>query len=105
MHRRADIYADPLGFRPERFLDSDAGTYTWIPFGGGVRRCVAWYFAQLEMKRVMEVVLREFELRAAGDRDEEPARASVSFAPSAGARVVVTRRTAPGPSGREPVAA
>ncbi len=105
MHQRADIYPEPLEFRPERFLESDAGTYTWIPFGGGVRRCVAWYFAQLEMKRVMEVVLRELDLRAVGDGEEAPARASVSFAPSAGARVVATRRTAAGPSGREPVAA
>ena len=54
MHRRADIYPQPLEFRPERFLESAAGTYTWIPFGGGVRRCVAWFFAQLEMKRVIQ---------------------------------------------------
>ncbi len=94
MHLREDIYSEAREFRPERFLESDAGTYTWIPFGGGVRRCVAWYFAQLEMKRVMEVVLRELDLRAVGEGEEAPARASVSFAPSAGARVVATRRTA-----------
>jgi cytochrome P450 len=92
MHRRADVYPQPLEFLPERFLDADAGTYTWIPFGGGVRRCVAWYFAQLEMKRVIAVVLRELDLRAAGSDDEAPTRASVSFAPSAGARVIATRR-------------
>ena len=104
MHRRADIYADPLAFRPERFLESDAGTYTWIPFGGGVRRCVAWFFAQLEMKRVMEVVLREFDLRPAGEGEEGPTRASVSFAPDGGARVIATRRT-PGPADPHPLAA
>lgn len=96
MHLREDIYPQAREFRPERFLESDAGTYTWIPFGGGVRRCVAWYFAQLEMKRVMEVVLRELDLRAVGEGEEAPARASVSFAPSAGARVVATRRAAAG---------
>ena len=104
MHRRPDIYADPLAFRPERFLESDAGTYTWIPFGGGVRRCVAWFFAQLEMKRVMEVVLREFDLRPVGEGEEGPTRASVSFAPDGGARVVATRR-ARGSADPRPLAA
>lgn len=93
MHRRADIYPDPLSFRPERFLEDAAGTYTWIPFGGGVRRCVAASFAQLEMRRVMAVVLGELDLRAADSRSEGPARSSVSFAPDGGARVVATRRT------------
>jgi len=92
MHRRADVYPQPRSFRPERFLDEAAGTYTWIPFGGGVRRCVAASFAQLEMKRVMQVVLSEVELRAADSRSEGAARSSVSFAPDGGARVVATRR-------------
>ena len=55
MHRRADVYPEPLSFKPERFLENPEGTYTWIPFGGGVRRCVAASFAQLEMKRVIQV--------------------------------------------------
>ncbi len=92
-HRRADIYAEPLEFRPERFLERPPGTYTWIPFGGGVRRCVAWFFAQLEMKRVIEVVVRELDLRAADGRAERPSRSSVSFAPGGGARVIATRRS------------
>jgi cytochrome P450 family 135 len=93
MHRRADIYPQPRSFRPERFLEEAAGTYTWIPFGGGVRRCVAASFAQLEMKRVMQVVLTEVDLRAADSRSEGAARSSVSFVPSGGATVVATRRT------------
>ncbi len=105
MHRREDIYREPLEFRPERFLENEAGTYTWIPFGGGVRRCVAWFFAQLEMKKVMEVVIRELDLRAAGDGEEAPTRASVSFAPSGGARVVATRRAPGGAPERAPLAA
>ena len=92
MHRRADIYPNPLVFEPERFLGDGAGTYTWIPFGGGVRRCVAVVFAQLEMKRVIKTVLSEVDLRPAGSRSERAARSSVSFVPDAGATVIATRR-------------
>ena len=105
MHRRGDIYSEPLEFQPERFLGgADAGAYTWIPFGGGVRRCVAANFAQLEIKRVIEVVLRELELRPASEGDEDAARSSVSFAPGGGARVIASRRAA-GPADKQPLAA
>lgn len=93
MHRRADIYPQPRAFRPERFLEGSAGTYTWIPFGGGARRCVAASFAPLEMKRVMQTVLSEVELRPAVSRSEGVTRSSVSFAPDGGALVIATRRT------------
>jgi cytochrome P450 family 135 len=92
MHRRADIYPQPRSFQPERFLGDSAGTYTWIPFGGGVRRCVAVVFAQLEMKRVIQTVLSEVDLRPAESRSEGAARSSVSFAPDGGATVIATRR-------------
>jgi cytochrome P450 family 135 len=92
MHRREDVYPDSRSFRPERFLEGNAGTYTWIPFGGGPRRCVAAAFAQLEMKRVIQTVLREVELSAAGAGSEGAARSSVSFVPDGGARVVARRR-------------
>ncbi len=63
VHRRPDIYPEPDEFRPERFLEAEGGrapgTYTWIPFGGGIRRCLGAAFAQFEM----EVVLRELVLR------------------------------------------
>jgi cytochrome P450 len=93
MHLRADLYPEPHRFHPERFLDSPTGTYTWIPFGGGVRRCVAAVFAPLEMRRVIRTVLQEVELEAVESRSERAARSSVSFAPDGGARVVATRRT------------
>ncbi len=104
MHRRPDIYPEPLSFRPERFLEESEGTYTWIPFGGGVRRCVAASFAQLEMKRVIQVVLRELDLRPAESGAEGAMRSSVSFAPSGGARVVADRRI-PSASGDHVIAA
>jgi cytochrome P450 len=93
-HRRADIYDDPLKFRPERFLEKGAGTYTWIPFGGGARRCVAAVFAPLEMRRVIQTVIREVDLRPASGGGEGAARSSVSFAPDAGGMVIATRRRA-----------
>ena len=95
MHRRSDVYPEPRSFRPERFLERGAGTYTWIPFGGGPRRCVAASFAQLEMKRVIQAVLREVELSAAESRSETAARSSVSFVPDGGARVIALRRPRP----------
>jgi cytochrome P450 len=92
MHRRGDLYRNPLEFLPERFLDASAGTYTWIPFGGGVRRCVAASFAPLEMRRVIQTVIREIELRPAVTGSESPTRSSVSFAPGDGALVIANRR-------------
>ncbi len=75
VHRRGDIYPRPHEFRPERFLESEGGrppgTYTWIPFGGGVRRCLGGAFAQFEMETVLrELVLRRTlaPARAAGER-------------------------------------
>jgi cytochrome P450 len=93
MHRRADVYPQPRNFMPERFLGEGAGTYTWIPFGGGVRRCVAASFAQLEMKRVMATVLEEVELSTVESSSENAARSSVSFVPDSGALVMATHRS------------
>ena len=57
IHHDPDIYPDPYAFRPERFLGESPGTYTWIPFGGGRRRCLGASFAMLEMKIVLRAVL------------------------------------------------
>ena len=93
MHRRPDVYPDPLAFRPERFLEQPAGTYTWIPFGGGVRRCLGASFAQFEMETVLRVLARA---RAAGarPRPERDPRRDHARAGRDG-RVLVARRAAP----------
>lgn len=89
LHRRADIFADPLEFRPERFLDNPPGTYEWIPFGGGVRRCLGASFALYEMQVVLRAVLAAVSLRTEpGRADEGVTRRAITFAPSRGARVI-----------------
>ncbi len=104
LHRREDLYPQPRAFMPERFLERPAGTYTWIPFGGGVRRCLGASFALLEMKRVLQTVLREVELRAAEPASERVVRRSITLNPQHGTRVVVARRGAP-PVRERPLAA
>jgi cytochrome P450 len=90
VHRRPDVYPEPHAFRPERFLERPAGTYTWIPFGGGVRRCLGASFALLEMKLVLRAVAAGVE-RLAPDRPEsEPvSRRSITLVPGREGRVVV----------------
>jgi cytochrome P450 len=88
VHHRADVYPDPYAFRPERFLETPPGTYTWIPFGGGVRRCLGASFALLEMKTVLRAVLESTALRPAEQRSETVSRRAITWTPSRGGTVV-----------------
>jgi cytochrome P450 len=92
MHRRPDIYPDPRCFRPERFLDRPPGTYTWIPFGGGVRRCLGASFAQFEIKVVLRELVARLDIRPARPRPERRVRRAIVFAPERGGELVVERR-------------
>jgi cytochrome P450 len=95
IHRRGDLYPDPDAFRPERFLGSDApDTYTWIPFGGGTRRCLGASFAQMEMRIVLRRVLQRCALAPANPELEEVQFRGITQAPRNG--VVVIQDRAPG---------
>jgi cytochrome P450 len=94
MHRREDVYPEPERFRPERFLEQPAGTYTWIPFGGGVRRCLGASFAQFELKVVLRELVARLDIRAARAEPERRMRRAIVFAPHRGGEVVVTPRVA-----------
>jgi cytochrome P450 family 135 len=89
LHRDPRHYPEPQRFRPERFLEKPPGTYTWIPFGGGVRRCIAAPYAELEMKRVLREVLAAVDLRPVDGRDERVRKAAISFSPGEKGLVMV----------------
>jgi cytochrome P450 len=92
LHRREDLYPEPGRFRPERFLEQPAGTYTWIPFGGGERHCIGRSFATYEIKAVLRTLAAQARLAPAEQADEEIVRRGILFSPSHGARAVLKER-------------
>jgi cytochrome P450 family 135 len=90
VHRNPEIYPDPGAFKPERFVDNPPGTYTWIPFGGGVRRCLGASFAQFEMAVVLKELVRRREIRPADPKPERIFRRAITETPRHNARVVLS---------------
>lgn len=104
-HRNPLVYPEPERFMPERFLDAQLDTYAWLPFGGGIRRCIGASFALFEMKVVIPAVLRRLRLKPVGERPEPMRRRAITFVPGRDALVVAERREALPHGGRERAAA
>jgi len=94
LHHREDVYPDPFSFRPERFLGVKPGTYTWVPFGGGIRRCLGATLAMAEQRVVLRAIARRTDMKAPDPRPERVLHRNVTMLPAKGAEVVVTSRRA-----------
>jgi cytochrome P450 len=88
---REDMYPRAQEFRPERFLDETADSYSWIPFGGGIRRCLGAALAQAEMAEVLRVTIPAVELRPVRTRPEPVVLRGVTLAPRYGVQVDIAR--------------
>jgi cytochrome P450 len=95
LHYREDLFPQPNEFRPERFLEEDGYRYSWIPFGGGIRRCIGAAFAQYEMRIVLRAIFERADLRAASRRPERVRVRNITSAPARGTRVVLERTLRP----------
>ncbi|MDQ6835706.1 MAG: cytochrome P450 [Actinomycetota bacterium] len=111
IHRRADLYPDPTQFRPERFLGVGGApipdTYTWLPFGGGTRRCLGASFALMEMRAVLARVLTRTDLVAVDSGRARAQFRAITLAPKGGVRVTMPSAPAAAanaPAQRAPVA-
>jgi cytochrome P450 len=106
VHHDPEIYPDPYAFWPERFVEKAPGTYTWIPFGGGRRRCLGATFAMLEMKIVLRTVVARRDLEPVESPFERPRRRNITIRPGSGCLVRMPVRDATGDAlGRTLVAA
>jgi hypothetical protein len=95
LHGDSEAFADPERFDPQRFLDSKPNTLSWVPFGGGTRRCVGAAFANMELDLVLRTVLRHFTIETTNAPGEKWHNRGVAFTPKKGGRVVLHRRATP----------
>jgi cytochrome P450 len=103
VHMREDLYPRAREFRPERFLEEGAESYSWVPFGGGIRRCIGAALAQAEMAEVLRIAVPAVELRPLRERPDPVVLRGITLAPRHGVRVAVERSASP--ARRAPVAA
>jgi cytochrome P450 len=89
LHHREDVYPEPFRFKPERLLGRKPGTYEWIPFGGGTRRCLGAALAMAEQRVVLRAMARRLDLAAADPVPERPRHRNVTMIPARGGRVAV----------------
>ena len=94
LHHRPDVYPEPFAFRPERFLATKPGTYTWIPFGGGIRRCLGATLAMAEQRVVLKAIARRTDMVAPEPAPERARHRNVTMIPSEGGRVLVESKIA-----------
>jgi cytochrome P450 len=94
-HASEHNFTDAQAFNPDRFVGSPPDTHAWIPYGGGIRRCIGAAFANMEMMVTLRILLQEFEFRTTYAAGERPHSRGVATAPGQGGRAVVYRRTTP----------
>ena len=92
LHHRPDVYPEPFAFRPERFLAVKPGTYTWIPFGGGIRRCLGATLAMAEQRVVLRAITRRTDMSAPDRAPEHARHRNVTMIPAGGATVILNAR-------------
>jgi cytochrome P450 len=105
VHRRADLYPAPAEFRPERFTEEGAESYAWIPFGGGIRRCIGAALAQAEMAEVLRLIVQRTELRLERTAPEPVVLRGITLVPKHGVPLQVVRTHARSPAAKEPATA